>query len=65
MMGYKYRYINDTLKQDHVRFKPVPSINPFLTDFTMETTGGTGGDINGDTQAVGTIGSMQGILVAL
>ena len=65
--GYEYRYIEDTLEQDRAKFKPVPVVNPFLTDFVDETAGGAGGGGNGATQAraVSAIGSMQGILVAL
>jgi hypothetical protein len=37
-------------------------MNPFLTDFTAETLDGADGDNNGDTPALGTIGSMQGII---
>ncbi len=65
MNGYKHRYIEETLKQDRAKFKPVPTVNPFLNDFVAEVTGGGGDDGDGATQAVGAIGSMQGILVAL
>jgi hypothetical protein len=64
--GYEHRYIEDTLEQDRVRFKPVPNVNPFLTDFMTEAAEGHGGtDNEGDTQAGGAIGSMRGILGAL
>ncbi len=61
--GYEHRYIEETLTQDRAKFKPVPSVNPFLTDFMTEVTEGDGND--GDTRAAGAIGSMQGILGAL
>lgn len=63
--GYEHRYIEETLEQDRAKFKPVPNVNPFLTDFMTEVPGDAGGDENGGTRAVGAIGSMQGILVAL
>ncbi len=63
--GFEYRYIEETIEQDHVKFKPLPIVNPFLTDFVTETMEGAGNNDDGTTRAVGAIGSMQGILVAL
>jgi hypothetical protein len=61
---YEHRFIEETLEQDRARFKTVLNVNPFLTDFMAEETGGTGGDDVGDA-VVSAIGSMQGILGAL
>jgi hypothetical protein len=63
--GCEHRYIEETLEQDRARFKPVPTPNPFLADFTTEATGGAGGDDNGAIREALAIGSMQGILGAL
>jgi len=63
--GCKHRYIEETLEEDRTRFKAVPTVNPYLTDFATEATGGVGGDDDGTTQGVGPIGSMQAILGAL
>jgi hypothetical protein len=58
----KHRYIDETVVRDRTNFKPIPTVNPFLTDFTAETTEGAGDDNNGDAIAPGAIGSMQGII---
>jgi hypothetical protein len=60
-MVCKRRYIDKTIKLDRTTFKPVPTVNPFLTDFLAEAMDGAGGD-NGDALALGAIGSMQGIV---
>lgn len=56
------RYIDDTLKKDYMTFKPVPTVNPFMSNFSNDTMDGAGGNDNGDAPAPGTIGSMQGIV---
>jgi hypothetical protein len=56
-MVCKRRYIDKTIKLDHTTFKPVPTVNPFLTDFLAEAMDGAGGD-NGDAPALGVIGSI-------
>ncbi|KAH9009159.1 hypothetical protein EDB84DRAFT_1571438 [Lactarius hengduanensis] len=56
------KYIEETLRRDREKFKPIPILNPFLADFD-EVAGGTGDD-NGVAQphTSSTIGSMQGII---
>lgn len=56
------RYIDDTLKKDYMTFKPVPTVNPFMSNFSNDTMDGAGGNDNGDAPAPGTIGSTQGIV---
>lgn len=56
------RYIDDTLKKDYMTFKPVPTVNPFMSNFSNDTMDGAGGNDNGDAPAPGTIGSSQGIV---
>ena len=56
------RYIDDTLKKDYATFKPVPTVNPFMSNFSTDTMDGAGGDDDGDAPAPGAIGSMQGIV---
>ncbi len=34
--SYGHRYIEEMLTQDYVRFKPILSMNPFLTNFITE-----------------------------
>jgi hypothetical protein len=64
MKDFKYRYIEETLEQDRVKFKPIPNVNLFLINFMSEATEGAGGDDNRTTR-VGIIGFMQGILGTL
>ncbi|KAH8983088.1 hypothetical protein EDB86DRAFT_2834093 [Lactarius hatsudake] len=56
------KYIEETLQRDRERFKPIPILNPFLTDFD-DVPGGAGDD-NGVAQphTSSAIGSMQGII---
>lgn len=57
-----YRYIDETLEQDRTKFKPIPTVNPFLTDFVADGTEGAGGINDGGVVTLSTIGSMQGIV---
>ena len=57
-----HRYIEETLEQDHTKFKTITTMNPFLSDFIAVGTEGSSGDNNRDAWVLGTIGSMQGIL---
>ncbi|KAF8263908.1 hypothetical protein EI94DRAFT_1703636 [Lactarius quietus] len=58
-------YIENTIDQDHKKFKPAPCVNPFIGDPRAVAAECEGGVRSVDPWAISAIGSMQGILGSL